>query len=211
MPEHQDLLLPLSTASPQRPDYSPVCIFSFFQLLLHHPDAAYPCIGNSFPVDIMARFFKSLKLISLAAAAFFAASCQSLPEGASAPSLKIESLALDGSGDNPHFIITYILEHKSATSLPIKSVKADVFVNNVQTATVSQNMKGDILPANEKHKFTLEVPVNLSGSASIDSMTNNPLLVLQGSCAVTVRFTDEEELSAFNPSSSYTGLVKVIK
>ena len=72
-------------------------------------------------------------------------------------------------------------------------------------------MKGDILPANEKHKFTLEVPVNLSGSASIDSMTNNPLLVLQGSCAVTVRFTDEEELSAFNPSSSYTGLVKVIK
>ena len=121
MPEHQDLLLPLSTASPQRPDYSPVCIFSFFQLLLHHPDAAYPCIGNSFPVDIMARFFKSLKLISLAAAAFFAASCQSLPEGASAPSLKIESLALDGSGDNPHFIITYILEHKSATSLPTVS------------------------------------------------------------------------------------------
>lgn len=160
----------------------------------------------------MAKFISSIKYALFALASLLLISCSSaLPEGASVPKLKVEDLSLANQDDHPQFVITYTIEHKSQSALPIKSIEADVFLNNVKVATLNKKLNNENVAPNEKQTLTLLVPVNLVGDASIDSMTNNSLLVLQGSCALTVHFTEDETLNAFHPSNSYSGLVKVVR
>ncbi|MCK0513767.1 hypothetical protein MXE38_02620 [Anaerobiospirillum sp. NML120448] len=160
----------------------------------------------------MAKFISSFKYVLLALTALFLTSCaSSLPEGASTPKLKVEGLSLSNQDDQPKFVISYTIEHKSQSALPIKAIDADVFLNNVKVATLSKKITNENIAPNEKQQLSLEVPVNLVGDASIDSMTNNSLLVLQGSCALTVHFTEDEELVSFHPSNSYSGLVSVLR
>lgn len=133
-----------------------------------------------------------------------------LPEGAVAPKLTIESLTLNNQGQEPKFIIHYTLEHRSAAPLPAVALDADVFIRDQKVATLHKQLdKGTMLNPNEVLNFELDVPVNLVGAASLDSMTNNSLLMLQGSCAVTVTITEDENLNNMNPSRSYQGLIKV--
>lgn len=160
----------------------------------------------------MAKFISSFKYVLLALTSWLLISCTTaLPEGAAVPKLKVENLSLTNQEGNPQFIITYTVEHASQSALPLKGIEADVFLNNVKVATLSQKLKNESVAPNEKQTLTLLVPVNLVGDASIDSMTNNSLLVLQGSCAVTLHFTDDESITSFNPSNSYTGLVNVVR
>ena len=138
----------------------------------------------------MAKLFSSCKYLVLLVAALFVVSCSSLPEGASAPKLKVESLSLSHQGPEPQFIITYTLEHASASALPVKGIEADIFLNNVKVATIERKkISNQMVAPHEKQQFELLVPVNLVGSASIDSLTNNSLLVLQGSCALSVHLS----------------------
>lgn len=157
----------------------------------------------------MAKLISSFVLLI---ASFFVISCSSLPEGASAPKLRVESLSLSHQGGEPQFIINYTLEHASQSALSVQALEADIFLNNVKVATLYQDkIKDQIVAPHEKQQFELLVPVNLVGAASIDSLSNNSLLVLQGSCALSVHFTDDEDLKSFNPSYSYSGLVRVVR
>ena len=80
-----------------------------------------------------------------------------------------------------------------------------------KVATLHEEYKNKTLEPNKLERFELVVPANLMGSAGADSLVNNTLIMLQGSCALTVSVTDDTELNSFNPVSSYQGLVKVIK
>ena len=152
----------------------------------------------------MKKLFSLFNVCLFAAAALFNSACNSLPEGATAPKLKIESLALSRQDNNPVFIIAYTLQHASPEPLPIIGISADVFIKEDKVATLREE-------SNKLERFELVVPVNLMGSAGADSLVNNTLIMLQGSCALTVSVTDDTELNSFNPVSSYQGLVKVVK
>ena len=76
----------------------------------------------------MKKLFSLFNVCLFAAAALFNSACNSLPEGATAPKLKIESLALSRQDNNPVFIIAYTLQHASPEPLPIIGISADVFI-----------------------------------------------------------------------------------
>lgn len=159
----------------------------------------------------MKKLFSLFTVCLFAATALFASACNSLPEGAMAPKLKIESLSLSRQDNNPVFIIAYTLQHSSPDPLPIIGISADVFIKDDKVATLREEYKNKTLEPNKLERYELIVPANLMGSAGVDSLANNTLIMLQGSCAVTVSVTDDTELNAFNPVSSFQGLVKVVK
>lgn len=148
-------------------------------------------------------------LLLLVSLSLLLSACASLPEGADSPQLTIESLTLNEQGSTPSFVITYTLEHHSATALPLLSVTADVFVRDTKVATLTKNFSKETLPPNQKVRYQIEVPANLIGAASLDSLRNNSLVMLQGSCALNVRLTPDPKLKQFNPSRSYYGLIGV--
>lgn len=158
----------------------------------------------------MNKLFSLLTVSVLSLGALFVSACNSLPEGAQAPKLKIESLALSTQDESPVFIIGYTLKHASPEALPVIAISADVFLRNEKVATYHKQFKNQTIAPNQLERFELVVPANLLGSAGLDSLANNTLLMLQGSCAVTVNITDDSDLNSLNPVSSYTGLVKVI-
>ncbi len=158
----------------------------------------------------MNKLFSLLTVSVLSLGALFVSACNSLPEGAQAPKLKIESLALSTQDEAPVFIIGYTLKHASPEALPVIAISADVFLRNEKVATYHKQFKNQTIAPNQLERFELVVPANLLGSAGLDSLANNTLLMLQGSCAVTVNITDDSDLNSLNPVSSYTGLVKVI-
>ena len=159
----------------------------------------------------MKKLFSLFSVCLFAAAALFNSACNSLPEGATAPKLKIESLALSRQDNNPVFIIAYTLQHASPEPLPIIGISADVFIKEDKVATLREEYKNKTLEPNKLERFELVVPANLMGSAGADSLVNNTLIMLQGSCALTVSVTDDTDLNSLNPVSSYQGLVKVVK
>lgn len=152
--------------------------------------------------------------ICLSAAALFLTACQSnnaLPEGAVPPKMKVENIAITQDGDNPVFIITYTVEHQSATDLPLQQVQADVFIRNERVGSIVLNQENLMVPAGAKQTYTVNVPVNVGGQATVDSLANSSLITLQGSCAVSLIFSTSPNQNNFNPSSSYHGLIRVVK
>lgn len=158
----------------------------------------------------MKKLFSLLTVSVLSLSALFVSACNSLPEGAQAPKLNIESLALTTQDDKPVFVIGYTLKHASPEALPIIGINADVFLRNEKVATLQKQFKNQTIAPNQLERYELIVPANLLGSAGLDSLANNTLIMLQGSCAVTVNITDDSDLNSFNPVSSYSGLVKVV-
>ena len=138
-------------------------------------------------------------------------STTALPEGASAPKLKVESLSLVNHQDEPYFVVTYSVEHKSLSDLPLKTVRASVFIRDNLVALVSENAQGTMVSNQGPQQFEVKVPVNVSGDATFDSLANSSLIMLQGSCALTLVFSDDPKNKGFNPSASYSGLVRVTK
>lgn len=158
----------------------------------------------------MKKLFSLLTVSVLSLSALFVSACNSLPEGAQAPKLNIESLALTTQDDKPVFVIGYTLKHASPEALPIIGINADVFLRNEKVATLQKQFKNQTIAPNQLERYELIVPANLLGSAGLDSLANNTLIMLQGSCAVTVNITDDSDLNSLNPVSSYSGLVKVV-
>lgn len=150
-----------------------------------------------------------LSLCTLVALALTISGCASLPEGAVAPTLTIDRVSINEQGNEPKFIVNFTLEHRSATALPLYSVTADIFIRDQKVATFTQSYREEQLPPNQKLQYRLEVPVNLVGQASLDSMLNNSLLMLQGSCALSATISPDPKNQSFNPSRSYYGLISV--
>lgn len=135
--------------------------------------------------------------------------CSSLPEGAVEPKLTIDKVSINEQGSTPKFIVLFSLEHASATALPLYSVSADIFIRDQKVATITQQYKNEQLPPHEKLQYRLEVPANLVGQASLDSLLHNSLLMLQGSCALSITISTDPSNKGFNPSRSYYGLISV--
>ena len=138
-------------------------------------------------------------------------STTALPEGAVAPTLKVESLSLVNHQDKPYFMVTYSVEHRSLSDLPLLKVRASVFIRDTLVAIVSEDATGTMVSNQGPQRFELQVPVNASGTATFDSLANSSLIMLQGSCALTLVFSDDPKNKGFNPSASYSGLVRVTK
>ena len=147
--------------------------------------------------------------VFLLLSAFSLSACQSLPEGAEPARLQVDRLLIARNNGEPYFIITYNIEHQSATDLPLQAVHADVFIANEMVASVDYDFtKAPIsVPNFTKGSYYIIVPVNLGGKATRDSLNNSSLVVLQGSCAVTLTFTPDPKLKRFNPSNSYSGFI----
>ena len=138
-------------------------------------------------------------------------STTALPEGASAPQLKVESLSLVNHQDEPYFVVNYSVEHKSLSDLPLMTVRASVFIRDNLVAVVSEDAQGTMISNQGPQQFEIKVPVNVSGDATFDSLANSSLIMLQGSCALSLIFTDDPALKGFNPSASYSGFIRVTK
>lgn len=135
----------------------------------------------------------------------------SLPEGASAPQLKVESVSLVNDQSEPYFIVNYSVEHRSLSDLPLQKVRASIFIRNTLVAITNQDTQGVLISNQGPQQLQVKVPVNISSKAAFDSLANSSLLMLEGSCALTLIFTEDPELKSFNPSSSYSGFIGVSK
>ena len=166
--------------------------------------SAFASVCSALTSKVKATVFSLCTLIALA---LTVSGCTSLPEGAVAPTLTIDRVSLNEQGNEPKFIVNFTLEHRSATALPLYSVTADIFIRDQKVAT--QSYREEQLPPNQKLQYRLEVPVNLVGQASLDSMLNNSLLMLQGSCALSATISPDPKNQSFNPSRSYYGLISV--
>lgn len=153
-------------------------------------------------------------LIVLCLSALMLTACSTtiaLPEGAQAPKLQIESLTLVNAQDEPYFVVTYNLEHRSLTDLPLHQVRASVFIRDTLVAVTREDTKGTMISNQGPQQLQVKVPVNVGGAATFDSLANSSLLMLQGSCALSLIFTDDPEQKSFNPSASYNGLIRVTR
>lgn len=136
--------------------------------------------------------------------------CNALPKGAAAPKLTINQLAIQVQDEIPSFVITYTLEHNSDTELPVQEIKADIFIKDIRVGSIDQTVKNFMVPNNVPTQYTVTVPVSEAGAATIDSLVHNSLLLLEGSCALTVSFTKKSDLTNFRPADSYQGFIKRI-
>ena len=121
----------------------------------------------------MKKLFSLFSVCLFAAAALFNSACNSLPEGATAPKLKIESLALSRQDNNPVFIITYTLQHASPEPLPIIGISADVFIKEDKVATLHEEYKNKTLEPNKLERFELVVPANFCLLYTSDAADDN--------------------------------------
>lgn len=150
---------------------------------------------------------KFVSFIFVAVAALLSA-CASLPDGAVAPKLTINAITLQNQDNLPVFLVDYTIEHNSQTALPVKNISADIFIKDTRIASINQQTSDFNVPNNTVAQYQLAVPVTAAGSATVDSLLHNSLLLLEGSCALTVSFTDDPELASFRPSTSYQGFIK---
>lgn len=188
-----------------------ISLFNAFIMLLNLFNAPFKRASNDVSLRKVLKGLVKTGLLTVAAlAALSLSACSSsLPKGASIPKLEITDVMLSKQNDTPEFIITYSLEHHSATPLAVKEIDADIFLRDTKVAMLKQPQKDVTIDPNLKVERKIVVPANLVGKAGIDSLTNNPLLVLEGQCALQVVFTEDPKLKDFNPTKSYKGLIKV--
>lgn len=116
---------------------------------------------------------------------------------------------LSTEGRQPKFVVLYTIEHNSSEAVPIYKVNADLFINEQAVANYSKSYNQELIAPNHPVQYRLEIPTNPTGKASIDSLRNNSLLMMQGSCVLKVTVTDRPELQNLNPSTSYQGIISI--
>lgn len=148
----------------------------------------------------------------LAFSALLLAACAgSLPSGTSIPKLEIQKITIyTQDRDVPYFVIDYVITHTSAEALPLRALSADIYLNDTHVASLDKEFSSKelIIEPNQSTVRQFEVPANLMSKASIDSLNNTSLVVLNGSGAMHAVFSTKESLQSFNPSSSYVGLIQ---
>lgn len=126
-----------------------------------------------------------------------------------APELTIDKLMLATDSSQPKFVVLYTLEHSASTPVPLYRVDADLFINEQKVASYTKNYSQELIAPNHPVQYRLEIPTNPAGKASVDSLRNNPLLMMQGSCNLKVTVTNNEANQDLNPSVSYHGIINI--
>lgn len=160
-------------------------------------------------MSIYSSLRKAGALCIMLAAVFFMSACNSLPPDASAPHLEIQKVALDNQDkNNPYFIIDYTLKHDSPEALQLFELKATIFIRGELAASLNKKLTKEMIDPHQLHTLQLEVPINHMSKASLDSLSNSSLVVLDGSCALQAVFSQDKNQSAFNPTVSFVGYIR---
>lgn len=145
---------------------------------------------------------------TLFGATFLVAACNTLPQNAAIPELKIQNVSFDNKDRNePYFVIDYSLQHHSAEALPLQELKASVFIQGEIAASLEQKQVNKLIEPNQVHDLQLKIPMNQLSAAAADSLGHSSLVILQGSCALQAFFNQNDLQSDFNPTDSFIGFI----
>lgn len=133
--------------------------------------------------------------------------CASLPEGSQKPKLELTSITLQRQDGMAGFQVDGTLTHHSMHALPLKAVRADIFVNGSKAAHFfRRNDKPELIAPGETYKLSYFVPANLATRTAVHSLYYNNLLQVQTSGVLTLIFDEEDNNTSFNPSATFEGL-----
>lgn len=132
--------------------------------------------------------------------------CSSIPDYASKPKLNIDSIVIAERDGVAGFNLELSLYHRSTKPLKLEAIQSNIFMNNKLVSNYLTQYDDKTIDNLQKVKLNVFVPANKLSATANHVLANNPLLVTQVSCAITLIFF-ADEANSFNPSASFEGFV----